>query len=152
MSAGESIKNLLVSATKNQRFKQNCSSFFLQDNCTEKFAEEKLSSGSIQEGYSTIDEGLWVCPQCYEDFKNYYDMPLIPNNVTMVETGLNEGKTVTFSLNNERYILKKTDEKICVSHNGNKSSYSSFSEMKSNQKFYNKILDEVIDEIFMSIT
>ena len=44
--------------------------------CTEKFAEEKLSSGSIQEGYSTIDEGLWVCPQCYEDFKNYYDMPL----------------------------------------------------------------------------
>ena len=71
-----------------------------------------MSSGSIQEGYSTIDEGLWVCPQCYEDFKNYYDMPLIPNNVTMVETGLNEGKTVTFSLNNERYILKKTDEKI----------------------------------------
>lgn len=111
-----------------------------------------MSSGSIQEGYSTIDEGLWVCPQCYEDFKNYYDMPLIPNNVTMVETGLNEGKTVTFSLNNERYILKITDEKICVSHNGNKSFYSSFSEMKSNQKFYNKILDEVIDEIFMSIT
>ena len=45
--------------------------------CTEKFAEEKLSSGSIQEGYSTIDEGLWVCPQCYEDFKNYYDMFLM---------------------------------------------------------------------------
>ena len=120
------------------------------------FCAKRISCGDAvdndQQAYESSDERAWLCSDCFEKLLSYHKIALIPNNVTMVETGLNEGKTVTFSLNNERYILKKTDEKICVSHNGNKKFYSSFSEMKSNQKFYNKILDEVIDEIFMSIT
>ncbi len=29
-------------------------------------------SGSLEEGYSTEDEYYWVCPQCFEDFKEAF--------------------------------------------------------------------------------
>ena len=105
-----------------------------------------------QQAYESSDERAWLCSDCFEELLSYHKIALVPNTVAMVETGLNERKTVTFSLNNERYVLKKTDDIICVSHNEKESNYSSFSEMVSKQKFYNKNLDEVIDKIFMSIT
>lgn len=119
------------------------------------FCAKRISCGDAvdndQQAYESSDERAWLCADCFEKLLSYHKIALIPNTVAMVETGLNEGKTVTFSLNNERYVLKKTDDIISVSHNEKKIFYSSFSEMKSKQKFYNKNLDEVIDEIFMSI-
>jgi len=37
--------------------------------CGTKFSER---NGDLHEGYSTKDNYYWVCPKCYEDFKDMF--------------------------------------------------------------------------------
>ncbi len=39
--------------------------------CWTKFSEAPISD-SIQEGYTTEDECRWVCPRCFDDFKQRF--------------------------------------------------------------------------------
>lgn len=33
-------------------------------------------SGDLHEGYCTLDEYTWICPECYEDFKEDFHWTL----------------------------------------------------------------------------
>jgi hypothetical protein len=37
--------------------------------CFEKFSD---SDSDLQEGYCSEDEYYWICPQCYNDFKELF--------------------------------------------------------------------------------
>lgn len=47
------------------------------DFCWAKFFEP---DGYLHEGYSTPDNKHWVCPQCYEDFREMFGWTLIDGN------------------------------------------------------------------------
>ena len=38
--------------------------------CMAKFGKEK---DDLKYGYSTDDNSIWICPCCYEDFKNLFE-------------------------------------------------------------------------------
>ena len=38
--------------------------------CGQKFMEE--GKDTIQEGYATLDDYWWVCPTCFQDFKESF--------------------------------------------------------------------------------
>ncbi len=40
------------------------------DFCWAKFSEY---DGDIHEGYCTKDESIWICEECYEDFKDMFE-------------------------------------------------------------------------------
>ncbi|MDR1102095.1 MAG: hypothetical protein LBL34_07095 [Clostridiales bacterium] len=42
--------------------------------CTDKFMERE---GFLREGYCTLDKNHWICPTCYNDFKNMFGWTLI---------------------------------------------------------------------------
>ncbi len=43
-----------------------------------EFCWEKISpnDGDIHEAYTTSDEYYWICPECFEDFKETFDFKL----------------------------------------------------------------------------
>lgn len=47
-------------------------SFNDHDHC--EFCMEKFGNGTdeLKHGYSTGDNNIWICPQCYEDFKKRF--------------------------------------------------------------------------------
>ena len=45
--------------------------------CSEKFAEEDLIPDSLHEGYATPDSYRWICPQCFEDFKEQFQWRVV---------------------------------------------------------------------------
>jgi len=49
------------------------------DHCEFCWAKLSLPSiaGSIQEGYCTLDMYHWVCPECFQDFKEQFKWSLI---------------------------------------------------------------------------
>lgn len=38
--------------------------------CMAKFGKE---NGELKQGYSTEDNSIWICPQCYNDFKEQFE-------------------------------------------------------------------------------
>jgi ribosomal protein L37AE/L43A len=48
------------------------------DHC--EFCMEKFGKGTddLKSGYSTLDNSIWICPKCYEDFKNNFLWKVIP--------------------------------------------------------------------------
>jgi len=42
--------------------------------CMEKFGKDVED---LKEGYSTLDNNIWICPQCYEDFKKKFAWKLV---------------------------------------------------------------------------
>lgn len=38
--------------------------------CMAKFGKE---DGELKQGYSTEDRNIWICPQCYDDFKKQFE-------------------------------------------------------------------------------
>lgn len=38
--------------------------------CCEKFSRY---DGDLHEGYTTEDRRFWICPECYEDFKEMFN-------------------------------------------------------------------------------
>lgn len=47
--------------------------------CGTKFMEEDYSE-VLHEGYTTEDEYRWVCPQCFEDFKERFQWSMVENS------------------------------------------------------------------------
>ena len=45
--------------------------------CSAKFTVEALPD-TLQEGYATLDEYHWVCPTCFEDFKDLFAWTVSP--------------------------------------------------------------------------
>lgn len=37
--------------------------------CMDKFS---AADGDLKYGYSTADNKIWICPECYEDFKDSF--------------------------------------------------------------------------------
>ena len=44
--------------------------------CARKFASPQVSD-SIQEGYCTPDSYRWVCPECFQDFRERFRWALV---------------------------------------------------------------------------
>ena len=44
--------------------------------CFAKFME-KGNENTIQEGYCSLDNQNWICPTCYEDFKERFKWTLV---------------------------------------------------------------------------
>ncbi len=44
------------------------------DFCTVKISEYP---GDLHEGFCTLDEYIWICPECYEDFKDDFHWRLV---------------------------------------------------------------------------
>lgn len=42
--------------------------------CMVKFGYQE---GSLNEGYSTLDNDIWICPQCYMDFRRLFNWKLL---------------------------------------------------------------------------
>ncbi len=42
--------------------------------CTDKFMERE---GFLHEGYCTEDENIWICEECYQDFKEMFGFTLV---------------------------------------------------------------------------
>ncbi len=43
--------------------------------CWDKFSEH---DGDLHDGYETDNEKYWVCPTCFNDFKEYFGWKIIP--------------------------------------------------------------------------
>lgn len=52
-------------------YKSN-NSFNDHDHC--EFCMAKFGTGNdeLKQGYSTEDSSIWICPQCYDDFKEQF--------------------------------------------------------------------------------
>ena len=44
--------------------------------CTDRFMEYE---GCLREGYCTEDRKIWICEECYQDFKEMFGFTLIEN-------------------------------------------------------------------------
>ena len=47
------------------------------DHCAFCWAKFSESPEDLQTGYCTLDKYHWVCPQCYEDFKEQFGWVLV---------------------------------------------------------------------------
>jgi hypothetical protein len=46
------------------------------DFCWGKFSLKECED-SIREGYATVDDYYWICPTCFEDFKDMFNWKVI---------------------------------------------------------------------------
>ena len=46
------------------------------EHCEFCWAEISPYKGDLPGGYCTLDEYRWICPECYEDFKEEFDWTL----------------------------------------------------------------------------
>ena len=47
------------------------------DHCEFCGAKFSCSDGDLKSGYCTLDKYHWICPQCFEDFKEEYEWRLV---------------------------------------------------------------------------
>lgn len=47
--------------------------------CSRKLAVE---GGDFTEGNSTVDRYYWICPECFEDFKDQFQWSTTPDDTT----------------------------------------------------------------------
>jgi hypothetical protein len=47
--------------------------------CWSEFAERE-DAEVLHEGYATIDEMKWVCPTCFEDFKDIFEWRVLASS------------------------------------------------------------------------
>ena len=68
----EQDKYLLGVSLVQGSYKSNVS-FNDHDHC--EFCMAKFGKGNdeLKEGYSTKDSSIWICPQCYDDFKEQFN-------------------------------------------------------------------------------
>lgn len=142
--------------------------FWLKDKCFRKvawvnyghqhciFDGTRISNYDIDEnerqGYQSTDGRVWFCPTCFELTAKRHNLPLIKNTVQMIEDAMINDKKVVISLKNDQYFVKQESDKIYVRHNGELFEYDSIEEMERRQLFYGKLINEIIDEIFLGIT
>lgn len=71
----------LYGATLIQQFYTPNSSTNDHDHC--EFCMEKFGKGSddLKYGYSTEDNNIWICPQCYDDFKEKFAWKVVNKQV-----------------------------------------------------------------------
>ena len=50
-----------------------------------------------------------------------------------------------------QYEMSGDSEQILVLHNGITSEYKNYAEMEKKQKFYGKLLKEIIDDVFVGV-
>lgn len=103
------------------------------------------------QGYSSTDDCWWACENCFELFCKKYDIPILKNSVEWIEKALLNSRTAVLSKSNKQYFIYKQNEEIIVKHNGETSEYENFAQMEQTQKFYGKLLKDIIDEVFVGI-
>lgn len=102
------------------------------------------------QGYRSTDGAVWICEDCYDAICELgHKLKIEPNTVKEIKTALNSRQKVVLSLNNVQYEIKGESEHILVLHNGETSEYENFAQMEQKQKFYGKLLKDIIDEVFV---
>ena len=48
--------------------------------CGAKFMEEP-DADTLQEGYCTLDEYHWICPECFRDFREMFGWQVVEDNI-----------------------------------------------------------------------
>ena len=71
------LKGVTLLHRKYRQYKHNEN--WDHDHCEFCWAEFCLKDcpGSIQEGYSTQDDYHWICPKCFEDFKDQFQWSVV---------------------------------------------------------------------------
>ncbi len=107
---------------------------------------------SEKQGYCSTDERIWFCEECYNNICELgHTLKIEPNTVKEIKTAVEKGQKVVLSLNNVQYEIKSESEHILVLHNCITSEYENFAEMEQKQKFYGKLLKEIIDDVFVGV-
>ena len=119
--------------------------------CWKKISDYALNGEVEKQGFHSTDRSWWACPDCFEEFKKYYDVPLLKNTVKMIEDALINDKKVIISLRNDQYFIERKAGKICVCRKDEIVEYNSIEEMEAKQPFYGKCIGEIIDEIYIGI-
>lgn len=50
------------------------------DHCEFCMAKFGKGTGELKHGYSTMDNNIWICPQCYSDFKSQFEWNVMNEN------------------------------------------------------------------------
>lgn len=119
--------------------------------CGKEIGHETNSNIVDMQGYSSTDDCWWACKSCFELFCQKYEIPIIKNSVKSIEKALLNDQTIVLSKDNEQYFIYKQNEEIIVMHNGVTSEYKNFAEMEQKQKFYGKLLEDIIDDVFVGV-
>lgn len=48
------------------------------DHC--EFCMEKFQVGDVTYAYCTLDHGIWICDQCFKDFREQFNWELVDHN------------------------------------------------------------------------
>ena len=78
-------------------------------------------------------------------------MKIEPNTVKEIKAAVDKGQKVVLSLDNMQYEISGDSEHILVLHNGITSEYKNYAEMEKKQKFYGKLLKDIIDDVFVGM-
>ncbi len=120
--------------------------------CGKEIGHGTNSNSVDTQGYASTDDCWWACKSCFELFCQKYDIPIIKNSVESIEKALLNDHAIVLSKNNVQYFIsKQQNEKIIVKYNGVTSEYKSFAEMEQKQKFYGKLLKDIIDDVFVGV-
>lgn len=108
--------------------------------------------GSEKQGYCSTDGRIWLCEECYHTVCELgHKLKIEPNTVKEIESAVDKGQKVVLSLDNVQYEMSGDSEQILVLHNGITSEYKNYAEMEKKQKFYGKLLKEIIDDVFVGV-
>ena len=124
----------------------------------------------IEDCYQTYNEGNWITKRifkkvavtkgdhhhclidCYHTVCELgHKLKIEPNTVKEIESAVDKGHKVVLSLDNVQYEMSGDSEQILVLHNGITSEYKNYAEMEKKQKFYGKLLKEIIDDVFVGV-
>lgn len=64
-------------ARKQLKFSHFSSQIREHDHCEFCFTKFSENEGDLHEGYCTLDNYHWICPKCYDDFKNAFEWELV---------------------------------------------------------------------------
>lgn len=45
--------------------------------CWAKFSLDERIVDRLQQGYATLDDRRWICPTCFEDFKDLFEWEVV---------------------------------------------------------------------------
>lgn len=108
--------------------------------------------GSEKQGYCSTDGRIWLCEECYNAVcERGHKLKTESNTVKEIKAAVDKGQKVVLSLDNVQYFIYKQNEEIIVMHNGVISKYKNFAEMEQKQKFYGKLLKDIIDDVFVGV-
>lgn len=107
---------------------------------------------SEKQGYCSTDGRIWLCEECYNTVCELgHKLKIEPNTVKEIKAAVDKGQKVVLSLDNMQYEISGDSEHILVLHNGVTSEYKNFAEMEQKQRFYGKLLKDIIDDVFVGV-